>query len=41
MNIAVRMMGNLVTDLDADWIARVWRSGGLASRRLDRRPPFS
>ena len=40
MNIAVRVMGNLVTDEDTDWIARVW-VGGLASRRMDRRPPFS
>jgi geranylgeranyl reductase family protein len=41
MNIAVRVMGNLVTDEDVDWIARAWRSAGLASRRIDRRPPFS
>ncbi|MFG1935258.1 menaquinone reductase [Mycobacterium sp. NPDC048908] len=41
MNVAVRVMGNLVTDEDVDWIARVWRSAGLASRRMDRRPPFS
>jgi hypothetical protein len=41
MNIAVRVMGNLVTDDDADWVARVWRSGGLASRLIDRRKPFS
>jgi flavin-dependent dehydrogenase len=41
MGIAVRVMGNLVTDEDADWIARVWRSAGIASRRVDRRPPFS
>jgi geranylgeranyl reductase family protein len=41
MGIAVRVMGNLVTDEDDDWIARVWRSAGVASRRLDRRPPFS
>lgn len=41
MNIAVRVMGNLVTDEDADWVARVWRLGGLASRGLDRRKPFS
>jgi flavin-dependent dehydrogenase len=41
MNIAVRVMGNLVTDEDEDWIARVWRSAGLASRRLDQRPPFT
>jgi hypothetical protein len=41
MNIAVRVMGNLVTDEDADWVARVWRSAGSGSRRLDARPPFS
>ena len=41
MNIAVRVMGNLVTDEDTDWIARIWRSAGLASRYVDRRPPFS
>lgn len=41
MRIAVRVMGNLVTDEDADWIARVWRAGGLASRGLDGRKPFS
>lgn len=41
MGVAVRVMGNLVTDEDADWIARMWRSAGLASRRLDTRPPFS
>jgi flavin-dependent dehydrogenase len=41
MHIAVRVMGNLVTDEDADWIARVWRGAGLASGRLDSRPPFS
>jgi geranylgeranyl reductase family protein len=41
MHVAVRVMGNLVTDEDADWIARVWRGAGLGSRRLDGRPPFS
>jgi menaquinone-9 beta-reductase len=41
MNIAVRVMGNLVTDEDEDWIARVWRRAGAGSRRIDRRPPFS
>ncbi|OPE46355.1 FAD-linked oxidoreductase, partial [Mycobacterium intermedium] len=28
MTIAVRVMANLVTDEDADWVARVWRGGG-------------
>ncbi|MEV0673537.1 menaquinone reductase [Mycobacterium sp. NPDC050441] len=41
MNIAVRVMGNLVTEEDDDWIARVWRGAGLASNRLDQRKPFS
>jgi geranylgeranyl reductase family protein len=40
MHIAVRVMGNLVTDEDADRVARIWRAAGLASRRLDDRPPF-
>ena len=40
MGIAVRVMGNLVTDEDADWVARVWRGAGAGSRRIDRRPPF-
>jgi hypothetical protein len=41
MSIAVRVMANLVTDDDVDRVARVWRGGGLASRLMDRRPPFS
>jgi geranylgeranyl reductase family protein len=41
MGIAVRVMGNLVTDEDADWVARAWRGGGRISRLLDRREPFS
>jgi geranylgeranyl reductase family protein len=41
MGVAVRVMGNLVTDDDADAVARVWRAGGLASRLADRRKPFS
>ncbi len=40
MGIAVRVMGNLVTDDDADWIARVWRTAGAGSRLIDRRKPF-
>ncbi|CDO09602.1 FAD-binding protein [Mycolicibacterium cosmeticum] len=41
MTVAVRVMGNLVTDEDEDWIARLWRTAGRASRRLDQRKPFS
>jgi menaquinone-9 beta-reductase len=41
MTIAVRVMANLVTDEDADWVARAWRGAGRASRLLDRRTPFS
>ncbi len=41
MSIAVRVMGNLVTDDDADTVARIWRGGGRASRLLDHRKPFS
>ena len=41
MNVAVRVMGNLVTEEDADWVARAWRGAGAGSRRLDARKPFS
>lgn len=41
MEVAVRVMGNLVTEDDADWVARVWRAAGAGSCRLDGRPPFS
>jgi menaquinone-9 beta-reductase len=41
MTIAVRVMANLVTDDDADRVARVWRGGGRLSRLIDRRTPFS
>jgi geranylgeranyl reductase family protein len=41
MSVAVRVMANLVTDDDVDWVARVWRAGGLASRLFDHRAPFS
>ncbi|MDR3662761.1 MAG: geranylgeranyl reductase family protein [Mycobacterium sp.] len=41
MKVAVRAMGNLVTEDDADWVARVWRRAGRGSRRLDQRKPFS
>jgi menaquinone-9 beta-reductase len=41
MEIAVRVMANLVTDDDADWTARLWRGAGSGSRKLDHRKPFS
>lgn len=41
MSIAVRVMSNLVTDDDVDWVARLWRASGLVSRLMDRRPLFS
>jgi menaquinone-9 beta-reductase len=40
MQIAVRVMANLVTDDDADFVARVWRGAGTGSRAMDRRKPF-
>jgi flavin-dependent dehydrogenase len=40
MEIAVRVMGNLVSDDDADWVARVWRRCGAGSLLLDQRKPF-
>ncbi|MBB3676544.1 geranylgeranyl reductase family protein [Modestobacter versicolor] len=41
MTVALRVMGNLVTDADRDVVARVWRLAGRASVRLDHRAPFS
>lgn len=41
MNVAVRVMGNFVTDEDEDWTARVWRGAGRLSRRIDERAPFA
>ena len=41
MTVALRIMGNLVTDEDADTVARLWRTAGRMSLRLDDRPPFS
>ncbi|RVW01135.1 geranylgeranyl reductase family protein [Rhodococcus xishaensis] len=41
MTVAVRVMGNLVTEEDADVVARAWRASGGVSLRLDPRPPFS
>ena len=41
MTLALRWMGNLVTDEDRDRAARIWRWAGRRSVRLDERPPFS
>ena len=41
MKIAVRVMGNLVTDEDTDLVARAWRGSGRASMRFDERAPFA
>ncbi|CAB5037664.1 unannotated protein [freshwater metagenome] len=41
MTIALRVMGNLVTEADKDATAKLWRSAGRASIKLDDRPPFS
>ncbi len=41
MKIALRLMGNLVTDEDSDTVARAWRLAGKASTRFDERPPWA
>jgi geranylgeranyl reductase family protein len=41
MALALRWMGNLVTDEDRDRAARIWRWAGRRSVSLDARPPFS
>ncbi|HEU5038419.1 MAG TPA: geranylgeranyl reductase family protein [Nocardioides sp.] len=41
MTLALRWMGNLVTDEDRDRAARVWRWAGRRSVARDHRPPFS
>ncbi len=41
MQIALRVMGNLVTPEDTDALARVWRAAGRMSVQMDDRPPFS
>jgi geranylgeranyl reductase family protein len=40
MTVALRVMGNLVTDEDRDVVARTWRTAGRLSTRFDARPPF-
>jgi geranylgeranyl reductase family protein len=41
MTLALRWMGNLVTDDDRDRAARVWRWAGRHSHARDARPPFA
>ncbi len=41
MTLALRVMGNLVTDEDADVVARAWRLAGRVSTARDARPPFA
>ncbi|MGA8850154.1 MAG: NAD(P)/FAD-dependent oxidoreductase, partial [Aeromicrobium sp.] len=41
MTVALRVMGNLVTDEDRDITARLWRWAGRQSVKLDDRPPFA
>ena len=41
MTVALRVMGNLVTEEDRDVVARAWRLAGRASVAVDGRPPFS
>lgn len=41
MTIALRVMGNLITDEDHDAVARLWRGAGRLSARFDHRPPFA
>jgi len=40
MTVALRVMGNLVTDADRDLTARLWRTAGKLSLKLDDRRPF-
>ena len=41
MTLALRVMGNLVTDEDRDLTARLWRTAGRVSRIADARAPFT
>ncbi|HEY8790418.1 MAG TPA: geranylgeranyl reductase family protein [Actinopolymorphaceae bacterium] len=40
MTVALRVMGNLITDEDRDVVARVWRASGRLSLKRDERRPF-
>jgi geranylgeranyl reductase family protein len=41
MTVALRVMGNLITEEDTDTVARLWRLGGERSLRHDDRAPFA
>jgi menaquinone-9 beta-reductase len=41
MTVALRVMGNLVTEADRDVTARLWRAAGRLSLAFDDRPPFT
>jgi geranylgeranyl reductase family protein len=41
MTVALRVMGNLVTEADRDVVARAWRMAGRLSVRLDERQPWA
>ncbi len=41
MTVALRVMGNLVSEEDRDVVARAWRTAGRLSVKLDDRAPFS
>jgi len=41
MKVALRVMGNLVTEEDKDLTARLWRIAGSISVKVDSRPPFT
>ncbi|HET8615874.1 MAG TPA: geranylgeranyl reductase family protein [Actinomycetales bacterium] len=41
MTLALRLMGNLITEDDHDVVARLWHAAGRLSTRFDDRPPFA
>lgn len=40
MGVALRVMGNLITDEDRDVVARAWRGAGQVSQLIDARKPW-
>jgi geranylgeranyl reductase family protein len=40
MTVALRVMGNLITDEDRDVVARIWRASGRLSLKRDEQIPF-